>query len=113
MRGAANLDAKRQNALNVGDPDTLTWVAPTVPSGEYLVLDEIHYSYDQAPTGGALTVKFGGVTKWSVNVPPAVFPPKPVRFPRGLYTGTVDEALLVELAAGGGTVVGRLAIVYR
>lgn len=65
---------------------------------EFHVLWSIVCGYYGAPTAGSLKVEFGGVIKWQVDLPTAG--PFRVKFPRGLYTGTKNEAMVVTLADG-------------
>lgn len=67
-------------------------------SDGYHVIDALHYSYSANPTSGAITVAFGGVTKWQANI--QTLGHKAIEFPRGLYTGTDNEQCVVTLADG-------------
>lgn len=71
---------------------------PSANAEEFFVLWSISGVYFSAPTAGAVVVAFGGVTKWKVDISDAN--PFDIVFPRGLYTGTKNEALLVTLADG-------------
>lgn len=61
------------------------------------------FSYSAAPTGGRLTVKDGATTLFDVDITAAGPGPLPL-----VYTGSVNTALTVTLAAGGSGVIGKL-----
>ncbi len=71
---------------------------PSAAAEHAFVLWSIYGLYFVSPTSGSLIVAFGGVTKWKVDITDAN--PFEILFPRGLYTGTKNEALLVTLADG-------------
>lgn len=78
----------------------------------YWVLDFISWSYSAAPTGGKLTVTINAVSVYEVDITAAG--PGVIDFAHHpLYTGVKNQALVVTLAAGGGTVVGKVNIRYR
>ena len=80
----------------------------------FWVLDWIAWSYSGDPTGGKCTVSIGGVNVFEVDVTSGG--PGLLHFDQHeLYNAsqTKNEALQVTLAAGGGSVVGKLQIRYR
>ena len=80
----------------------------------FWVLDYVAWSYSGNPTGGKCTVQIGGTTVFEVDVTSAGH--GFINFEQhGLYNAaqTKNEALVVTLAAGGGSVVGKLQIRYR
>ena len=80
----------------------------------FWVLDYVAWSYSGDPTNGKCTVKIGGTTVFEVDVTSGG--PGLLNFEQHeLYNAaqTKNQALVVELAAGGGSVVGKLQIRYR
>lgn len=66
----------------------------------------VAWSYSAAPTGGKLTIKDGVTAVFEVDITaagPGSIPLPPVR-------GTANTALVVELAAGGVAVTGKLNV---
>jgi hypothetical protein len=70
-------------------------------------IHNIQWSYSADPTGGRITITSGGVTKFDVDVTTG----GPGGF--GLeIVGGVNEEIVITLASGGGTVVGKLNAQY-
>jgi len=85
-----------------GNPTVITLGASTV--GEYHVIQSLQWSYAAAPTGGGLTIAFGGVTKWSVKITDAGVGFIPfANYPGGgIHNAqTPNEACVITLADGG------------
>lgn len=88
---------------------------------EYWVIDSIEWSYDAAPTGGNLLVTIGGTTVFSVDITaagPGHFDwSNAPRYTTGTGAGggkpTLNEAVVVTLAAGGASVTGKVNVRYR
>ena len=81
---------------------------------QFWVLDYVAWSYSGDPTGGKCTVEIGGTTVFEVDVTSGG--PGLLNFDKHeLYNPlqTKNESLVVTLAAGGGSVVGKLQIRYR
>jgi hypothetical protein len=115
MRGPANKRAVELNAFDVGDNE-IADVTIAASAGEYWVLDSIQYGYSQAPsTRGFLVVSFADVTKMGLYVPVSIGAagPHTIRFPKGFYTGTKNEKLIVSLSGGGAGTFGVVNITYR
>lgn len=70
-------------------------------------IHQLQWSYSAAPVAGKLTVTVGGVTTFEVDVTSA----GPGGFGLEL-PGSVNSAVVIILAAGGGTTVGKLNIQY-
>ena len=108
MRGQVNLNTVEKNTyLAAASGVTLTKTISAI-ADEYHVIDSVHCSYAAACTG-KLTIAFGGVTKWEVDIPTAGM--QPFEFPRGLYTGTLNEACVFTMADGSQA--KRLTVTYR
>ena len=91
--------------------DTIADITVSADGDHFWAIDMIAWSYSADPTNGKLSISFGGtlifevdITKGGPGILPIVTP---------IYTGTPNEALLVELAAGGSGVTGKLNIRYR
>ena len=80
---------------------------------QYWVLDWVMWSYSEVPVGGRLTVAIGSVTYLDIDI--AAAGPGPLRFDPPVYNPafTKGEAMVITLAAGGGTCVGKLSARYR
>jgi hypothetical protein len=72
------------------------------------IVHQIVWSYSEMPTSGNLKVKDGATTIFSVDV--TVGGPGPIRFEPGIK-GTVNTAMTITLAAGGGTCVGKVNVI--
>ena len=108
MRGQVNLDTVEKNEyLAAGSGGALTATIAAI-ADEYHVVDSVHCSYAAACTG-KLTIAFGGVTKWEVDIPTAGM--QPFEVPRGLYTGTLNEACVLTMVDGSQA--KRLTVTYR
>lgn len=73
-------------------------------------LESVVWSYDTTPTGGALTIASGATTIAKVDIPtsgPGFLPLK------GFGTLVKGDAITATLAAGGGSVVGKVALAGR
>ncbi len=101
------MDPVRQTANDVHAPAAnvaavLTYAADA--NGKH-TLGAIFFSYSAAPTGGRLTVTDGGATVFDLAItgagPDAIYFDPPL-------SGTQNAALVITLAAGGGTVAGKL-----
>ena len=75
------------------------------------MIDTLEWSYDAAPTGGRLTAVYGSTTLLDVNI--TTGGPGQMQWPSGLTNNTKNEALVVTLASGAGTVVGKLSVHYK
>lgn len=104
-RFETKLDASADAAASItvaADPDN------------FWVLDWVAWSYSGDPTGGKCTVTIGGATVFEVDVTSGG--PGLLNFDKHeLYNQlqTKNQPLVVTLAAGGGSVVGKLQIRYR
>lgn len=120
MKGLANSEVVYQNtyhspAVNTDAVGTISAVA-----NEAWVLDWITFGYDVANVAAeSLVVTFGGTTKFEVDIPlngtlnePITFPHH-IEFSKGLYTGTLNEEVLVTLSAAGAAVKGKVNVGYH
>lgn len=71
------------------------------------VVHNIQWSYSDAPTGGKLTITVAAVIVWEVDITAA----GPGGFGMPI-AGDDNEAVVITLAAGGGSVVGKLNVQY-
>ncbi len=101
MRGPANLDTVQKYASDLdGIAGGKSQLSIAAVSGQHHVIDSIHWSYgaDHSTTGD-LNVTFGGVAKYRTKNARALGSVGSVEFPGGLYTGTLNEVVLVTLEA--------------
>ena len=111
MHGTANLDAEQRYAVHAPAADTAAVVTLTpADANELFVVDEIAWSYTAAPVAGRLTIVIGGVTVLDLDI--TTGGPGPIITRRG-YVGKPGQTIVVTLAAGGGTTVGKLNVSYR
>lgn len=82
--------------------DTAAVITLTGVAGSRHVIDVIHASYSATPTGGGITIVSGVDTILSVDIPDLY---KDIRGP---FLGGVGETVVITLAAGSGTVVGKV-----
>ena len=71
------------------------------------VIRAVVWSYSATPTGGRLTITDGGTTILDIDI--TVGGPGPVPLE---YVAGVNAAVVVTLAAGGGSVVGKLSVIH-
>lgn len=69
------------------------------------VVQGIQWSYSEAPTGGRLTVMYGAVVKFDVDITAA----GPGGF-GALLPADTNELVTITLASGAGTCVGKLNV---
>lgn len=112
MFKTANPAAVENNARHSPVANTAAVVTLAADTEAYHVIDSIHASFDAAPAAAKkINVTFGGVEKWGQEV--AVQGTWEFLFPRGLYTGTKNEAVVITLAADTGGASGRMNVSYR
>lgn len=71
----------------------------------------VAWSYSAAPTGGKLTIAIGATTKLEVDI--IAGGPGFIRFEPPLTNeGAGTSNVVITLAAGGGTVVGKVTALY-
>lgn len=90
-----------------GAAATITKAAAT---DRFHVLDWVAWSYDSAPTGGGLTITIGGVTYLDIDITAAG--PGMMRFDPPIYNPaeTRNEAVVITLDGGGGSVQGKVNV---
>jgi hypothetical protein len=87
-----------------------TAVVITLPAGgasQVRALSAIHASYTGQPTAGGLTLVSTGQATYTIDIASAGA--AAIDF-GGAYRGMPGQTLVVTLAAGGGTVVGKLNV---
>lgn len=95
-----------QNANATAAANTAVTATFAAVAGMRHVLTGCIASYSAAPVGGRLTVTDGAATVYDVDI--IAGGPTPIPLPAGGIMGTVGAAMVVTLAAGGGTTVGKL-----
>ena len=108
--GMVGLNPETAIAANYHAPAADTAAVVTKAAGgdgTFNVVGGIYWSYDDDPTGGGITIKDGATTVFSISITSGgtgflPFTP-PIRV-------SDNAALVVTLAAGGGTVVGKLSL---
>ncbi|MHC4176280.1 MAG: hypothetical protein ACYSWU_02170 [Planctomycetota bacterium] len=108
---AAELYKKHNPAAANPATETVDAVA-----GHYAVIDSLHFGLDSTPAAGVkVNVTFGGTEKWAVYMSNGGvgIGPHNFTFPRGLYTGGLNEDVVVTVADPGGAVTASLAYTYR
>jgi len=76
------------------------------------VIDEIHYGISEdATTVALISVTFGGVAKFKTYAKSTGN--HPIRFRKGLYTGTKNEAVVVTASDPAGTATAQLNVLYH
>lgn len=116
MRGEANLDAAQLNKYHLPAIDNAAICTISAVAGHHTVIDSIHASFDGAMDNAKkLDVLFGGTGKWAQYLTEGAvgIGPHDFTMPRGLYTGTLNEEVLVQLAAPSNGAKGSLSITYR
>lgn len=98
------------NAANVKTPAAATAAVYThaLVAGKKAKIDGVTVSYGATPTGGNLLIESPtGTTIFSTDIPTAgTFTICP---PNG-FTGNAGNEMVVTLASGGGSVVGKLVV---
>lgn len=111
MQGEPNKDALRICASKLDAvAGAAAAISVTAVATKIHVLETVEYSYGTTPTGGKLTIASGSTTLKEVDVPAAV--EGQLQFWPGIH-GSINETLVVTLAAGGGAVQAKLNITYR
>lgn len=91
--------------------DTAVVITYAAKTGFQHVIDQIIAGYDTSPTGGALTIEDGsGNTIFHVHINDAL--PARLTFTPPLM-GSEGTAMIVTLAAGGGSAIGHLNCRHR
>lgn len=112
--GSGLTDGPALDQGSAGDLATATNAAATVTypavPGLRNAITSVLVSYSAAPTGGRLTVLDGATVILDADVTAAG--PTTFQFARPL-TGSAGTAMSVTLAAGGGTVVGKVTVLGR
>jgi len=110
MRSPPNIEALQKNSLHVPSAATAAIVTLAAVAGEIHVIDQITWSYSAAPTGGRLTVAINSVTVLDIDITSAG--PGSIQFTRGLH-GIDNQAVVVTLASGAGSVAGKVNVQHR
>jgi len=111
-----DIGAIQKNAYHAPVADTAAVVTIAAVANQFHVVDSIHFGFDVATDAAKnLLITFGGTTKFSIDIPLAVtnVGPHEMVFPRGLYTKTLNEAVVVTLSADGAGAIGKVNVTYR
>lgn len=103
-------DARRasvRRARNYPASNTAAVVTLTAQAERRHVIQGVAWSYSAIPTGGRLSFSDGGTTDWDVDITAAG--PGGFSLP---FIGGVNAEVVVTLAAGGGSVTGKLNLNY-
>lgn len=104
-------DAKDTWTLHPPSANTAAVVTlPAGGAGTRNVVDQIFFSYSASPTNGSLVITDGGATVISVAITATGL--QSMVFVRP-YVAAENSAVVVTLAAGGGSVVGKLNVQSR
>lgn len=110
MRGTEN-QALEQIGSHLDQAAACTVTIAAV-AGEHWVIDEIHFGISEdANTAVLIGVAFGGVTKFQTYA--KLLGNHPIRFSKGLYTGTKNEAVVVTASDPAGTATAQLNVIYH
>lgn len=111
--GVTDLSGRLLTTSDPSDPTAATAAANTAVATTYTGvagqrhrLTYVAYSYNPAPTTGRLTVTDGGATIFDLDLPAAV--DREIPLPPGGLQGSAGLDMVITLAAGGGTSVGKL-----
>lgn len=116
---AANAQTIELNATDTSAAGAAATVTIAADADQYWIIDSVHFGYNDETTAvEGLSIAFGGSTKFAlpIQIAAATASQKAfyeVIFPRGLYTGTVNEAVVVSLTAGGGAILAYVNVTYR
>ncbi len=77
------------------------------------VIDDIHWSYDDASTTGKVTISIDGTDEFDLDIIRAAGDDGSIHFENGFYASDVNEEVIVTLEGAGGTTDGKLNVNYR
>lgn len=87
---------------------------------QYWMIRWILWSYDAAPTGGAIVISYGGVEviRWHITAsgPGEMRPEELINYSTAAgskFGHVLNQAVEVRLLSGGGAVVGRLSVIFK
>ena len=103
-----------KNAASSGSgADTDEVVTLAAVTDERHVIDDIHWSYDDASTTGKLTITDDGTSVFDIDLIAAAAVSTPsIHFENGLEC-TLNSEVVITLAGAGGTTNGKLNVNYR
>lgn len=113
MRTQPNMLAKLITATHFPAAATAAVVTIAADSEQAWCLRRISASYSAAPTAGRLTVVAGSTTLLDIDITAAGPFVLDLDQENVLTNNTKNEAVVVTLASGGGTVVGKLNVQYQ
>lgn len=87
--------------------DTAAVVTIEAVAGRQHVVQMVQWSYSTSPTGGSLTIAVAGSTVWKVDI--TASGPGGFSMP---ITGGTNQEIVVTLATGTGSCVGKLNVQY-
>lgn len=110
MRGPFDSKANMNQSAVIGGSGAARTKTIEAVVGEYHVLRSVTVSYSAGTPGGKLTISFGGVTTFEVDIENAG--QQEILFDYGHYTGTDNEEVLVTLAAVG-SAIATVTVTYQ
>lgn len=113
MQALANSAAAQKTGFVNGTANADATITIAAVADEFHVIDSIHLSVDGAVTTGEFLVKFAGSRKLQLHTRTAAAGIFEFLFPRGLYTGTVNEEVLVVSEALGAGISAMISVTYR
>lgn len=102
MRGPFDSKAGMNQSAVIGSSGAARTKTIEAVAGEHHVLRSVSVSYSAGTPGGKLTITFGGVTTFEVDVENTG--QQDILFDYGHYTGINNEEVLVTLAAVGSAI---------
>jgi hypothetical protein len=111
---AINRDASRINSRDDSADNAAATVTVAASTTEYWAVRRIDYSFDVLPTTAlTMTISFGGVTKWKIDLELTINPRHIDFFENPIHNAQkVNEAMVVTLSAGGAGKISALNVVY-
>lgn len=117
MKMPLNLDAVTSNQHSTASANTDVVITLAATSGTVWFINWIDFSYSADPTGGELTVAYGGTTLFSTYItkggasgPLRLNLSRPIPRVSGVE---VPDAVVITLKAGGSGIIGRLNVQYQ
>jgi hypothetical protein len=107
VAGQTALRDTLQSGIHVPAANTAAIITIAGVAGRKHILHQVQWSYSAAPVAGRLTVTVNAITVFDVDV----ISGGPGGFGLEIAGGT-NQAVVITLAAGGGTTVGKLNVQY-
>jgi hypothetical protein len=92
-----------ERKFNYPAANTAAVITLTAQTDKRWVIHGISWSYSGAPTGGRLSITFGGVTEFDIDIASSG-----VGETSAFLSGGINQAVVITLAAGGVGITGKL-----